>query len=207
MLRPSLRRRRLRPARPSLYWTAAIGLAAVTALVVQGLVARAEDARHRWGDVVDVPVAATELSPGEVVDASDVVMQRWPEALLPPGAVDEAPVGRVVVSPVLAGEPFVRARIAPEGLSPVAALLPPGTLAVAVPAPALALEVGDRVDVLATFDPSLTGDEDPSFAVAEAAVVVAVSDDSVTVAVTEAEAPLVAFALAQGIVTLALRGR
>ena len=206
MLRPPFRRR-WRPARPSLYWTAAIGLAALTALVVHGLVARAEEARRRWGDVVDVPVAATKLAPGDVVDEADVVVQRWPAALLPAGALADPPVGRVVVAPVLAGEPFVRGRLAPEGLSPIAALLPPGTLAVAVPAPALALAVGDRVDVLATFDPSVTGDSEPSFAVAEAAVVVAVGPDSVTVAVSEHEAPRVAFALAQGVVTLALRGR
>jgi hypothetical protein len=68
------------------------------------------------------------------------------------------------------------------------------------------LEVGDRVDVLATFDPGVSGDGEPTFAVATGAVVVHVGDDAVTVAVRQAAAPRVAYALAAGTVTLVLSG-
>jgi hypothetical protein len=70
----------------------------------------------------------------------------------------------------------------------------------------LPLRVGDRVDVLATFDPGVSGDGEPTFAVARGAVVVHVGKEAVTVAVAEAAAPKVAYALAAGTVTLVLSG-
>jgi hypothetical protein len=70
----------------------------------------------------------------------------------------------------------------------------------------LPLEVGDRVDVLATFDAGTTGAGEPTFAVARRAVVVHVGEDAVTVAVTTSAAPRVAYALAAGAVTLVLSG-
>jgi hypothetical protein len=70
----------------------------------------------------------------------------------------------------------------------------------------LPLEVGDRVDVLATFDPGVAGDGTPTFAVATGAVVVHVGRDAATVAVSQAAAPRVAYALAAGTVTLVLSG-
>src|SRR5688572_13055053 len=111
-----LRRRRWRPARPSLYWTAAIGLAVATALVISSLVSRAESARRRWGDFRPVAVARHTLRPGDVVAHDDVVVRPWPVGLLPDGAGVDEPVGRVVVAAVFAGEPFVDTRLAPDGL-------------------------------------------------------------------------------------------
>jgi hypothetical protein len=86
------------------------------------------------------------------------------------------------------------------------------------------LEVGDTVDVLATFDPFVF-ETDPTAASAGAggpgpvagawavpgpvvggALVVDVAEGAVTVAVDAADAPGLAFALAQGSVTLALAG-
>jgi len=203
-----VRRRRWLPARPSLYWTSAVGLAVVTALVVGGLVARADSARRRWGDVEPVVVAVRSLQIGDVVEAADVAVQPWPSGLVPAGSFAEPPLGRVVTAAVYTGEALVTDRVAPDGLSGIAALLPPDTRALAVPVgPGLQLQVGDTVDVLATFDPSIAGTDEPSFAVAEAATVVAVADGAVTVAVDVADAPRVAFALSEGVVTLALRGR
>jgi hypothetical protein len=73
---------------------------------------------------------------------------------------------------------------------------------------ALRLTRGDLVDVIATFEPSLSGDDPgpPTFPVARAALVVDVDDEAVTIAVAEREAARVAFALSQGVVTLALAG-
>jgi Flp pilus assembly protein CpaB len=78
---------------------------------------------------------------------------------------------------------------------------------VAVPngRPGLALVRGDEVDVLATFDPAGAAEgAPPTFPVAVAALVVDVGDESAAVAVTPDEAARVAFALASGVVTLAL---
>ncbi|HEX7276722.1 MAG TPA: hypothetical protein VF244_05050, partial [Acidimicrobiales bacterium] len=64
---------------------------------------------------------------------------------------------------------------------------------------------GDTVDVLATFDPAGAAEGvAPTFPVAVAALVVDVGDESAAVAVTPDEAARVAFALASGVVTLAL---
>ena len=75
-----------------------------------------------------------------------------------------------------------------------------------LPGGAPLLEVGDLVDVLVTVDAAASGGGPPAFAVAEAAVVLHVGDESVTVAVPRATSPRVAFAASQGLVTLALVG-
>ena len=80
-----------------------------------------------------------------------------------------------------------------------------GALALPTGPGALGVRAGDRVDLLATFDPLVApAGEDPTVTVARAATVVSVRARSITVAVTEAEAPRVAFALSQATITLAL---
>jgi hypothetical protein len=134
---------------------------------------------------------------------------------------------------VVAGEPLVAGRLAPDGLTGAAALVPEGYRAVSVPTasagfPPVAL--GDRVDVLAVLPPDLVrspateasptrgddapaggrpppdGDGAPAFPLVERALVVDVADEAVAVAVPQSAAPRVAFALAQGSVVLALVG-
>ncbi|MDQ6797532.1 MAG: hypothetical protein M3011_05830 [Actinomycetota bacterium] len=99
----------------------------------------------------------------------------------------------------------MREALAPWGLKGLAALLPAGTRAVGVPTGAATppLHTGDVVDVLATIDaPSVT--TDPTFAVAQAALVVDVGSESATVAVSPTEANKVAYAVAHGAVSLAV---
>jgi hypothetical protein len=67
---------------------------------------------------------------------------------------------------------------------------------------ALPVAVGDRVDVLAATGDGLFSTD----VVAEGALVVATSEEVVTVAMAEAAATRVADGLAGGLVTLALRG-
>ena len=156
-----------------------------------------------------VVVAVRALEPGTVVAAGDVAVRQVPASLVPDGAVgaiDEAE-GRTVVAPVFPGVPSWRASSRPTagGASPPS--FPPGSRAVAVPngRPSLALVRGDTVDVLATFDPADAGEgAPPTFPVAADALVVDVGDESAAVAVTPDEAARVAFALASGVVTLAL---
>jgi Flp pilus assembly protein CpaB len=120
----------------------------------------------------------------------------------------------VVRQPVAAGEPLVAERLAPEGLTGVAALVPSGHRAVAIPIGPLAappLTIGDLVDVLAVVplvaegQPRRSGDE-PSFPLVEAAVVVDVGEQSIAIAVPEADAPRLAWVLTNGSVVLALAG-
>ena len=201
-------RSRLRLRRPLPFWLLALTVAAVTGLVVSGLVGRVDAVAARWGDVRPIVVATTDIEAGDDIGAGDVVVEERPRAMLPDEALTEAPVGRRATAAIAAGEPVVAGRIAPAGVGRIAALLPPRTRGLAVPldrAP-IEVEVGDTVDLLATFDPAVSGDGDPTFTVADRALVVAVGEEAVTVAVEEREAAPVAFALANGIVTIALVG-
>ena len=173
-----LHRHRLRrlTRRPAPFWLAAAVLAIVTATTVDHVTSAAASARDRWGERRPVVVALHDLEPGDVLDGVEVRL--LPRALVPDGALRRVEDG-VVTAWIAAGEVVVRQRVAPGGLSPTAARLPPGTRGVAVPqgvAP-LPVEVGDRV-----------------------------GDDSVTVAVDRVDAASVAQAVTSASVTLVLSG-
>lgn len=218
--RPRLHlRRAVRRARrsPALWWLAAAAVAAYATTRVGAIDDEAEARRAAWGESVPVAVATRAVAAGEVLGPLDVTIEAWPVAVVPAGALDEAPVGRTATAPIVAGEAVVAARVAPEGLSEVAARLPPGWRAVAIPAAAGGfggdlppLAIGDHVDVLASFDTFDVRDGssggEPAGVVAEAALVVDVSDTTVTVGVPASVAPDVAFATSRGTVTLALVG-
>jgi len=192
---------------PYAYWAAVVALAALTASTVAGQVGRAADQAARYGRLRPVVTATRPVEAGAVVRSADVAVRSVPAAFLPEGALAStgAVVGRTVVVPLFRGAAVVAANLAPDGLAGLAALLPAGAQAVAVPTgnASLALQRGDRVDVLATFDPPPAG-EDPTFAVAEAALVVDVGPEAVAVAVQPEEAARVAYAVAAGVVTLVL---
>lgn len=211
--RPSRLRRRVRALpwihSPPLYWVATTAVIAVTAMVVWTVTSSASRDRNRYGEPVEVVVAAHELATGTQIGEDDLSTVEVPSALVPDDAVEAGPTGRVVTSPIFEGEVIVGGRLAPEGLSPVAALLPAGSRALALPLldSGLPVEVGDRVDILATVDPALSGEQLPTGVVAAGATVVAAAEDSVTVAVAPEETAGVAFALVNGFVTVALTGR
>ncbi|HEX8770013.1 MAG TPA: Flp pilus assembly protein CpaB [Acidimicrobiales bacterium] len=195
---------------PISFWVGVAILAATTWLIVSRIVAEAEAQVARFGSLRDAVVATRPVGLGVVVTADDVGLRRVPLAFLPEGRVGSLAdtVGRTAVTPLFAGQAVVRGQLAPAGLQGVAALLPPGTRAVAVPTgPTTApIRKGDIVDVLATLDPSagnVTGQE-PTFPVATSAVVVDVGADAATVAVGPEEAKRVAFAVTEGTVTLAV---
>ncbi len=192
-------RRRMRH-RPLLWWVTVVGLALFAALSLTGAVDRARAEAERFGPLRPVLVARHDLAVGARLTPEQVEVQDRPAALVPDGALDRAPEHQVVAQPILAGEAVVASRLATS-------LLPAGTRALAVPTGPgrLDLRPGDRVDVLATFDPLVAPPgEDPTAVVARAAVVVDVRGQGVTVAVTEAETTRVALALAQATITLAL---
>lgn len=186
---------------PLLSWlppaAAALTVAWLSSAVIDGATA---DVR-RLGPMVRVPVAARVVEPGAVLGDDDVRWRRLPRGVLPTGGLSEQPVGGTALVALAEGEVLLRSKLAPEGVGGVAALMPPGSLAVAVPAAdgdRPPLRRGDRVDVLAA------GDEGGAATVAVGALVVDVADEVVTVAVTSEEAPVVAYAVARGVVTLAL---
>lgn len=186
----SRRRLRLRFRHPIPFWIAAVSLTALTTTMVGRVADAAATERDRWGERVPVVVASADLAPGEPVRAT---VELRPVAMVPEGALTSVPDGATAAAFIGTGEIVLGVRVAPAGLSPVAALLPPGTVGVAVPpgvAP-LPLVVGDRVDVL-----GLTRD----------ALVVDVTEAAVTIAVDAGAAARVAYDAAAGTATLVLAG-
>lgn len=191
---------------------------------------RAMDAaRQRWTDTRVVAVARRDLPPGQVVAADSVELREVVSAAVAPAALDEVPLGSVVRYPVAAGEALVGSRLAPEGLTGLAALVPDGERAVALPVGPAArppLQVGDLVDVLAVLaldvpltevepEPPVEGTEEEEeggdaagrvVPLVERAVVVDVAEEAVTVAVPSAMASAVAQVVTQGAVVLTLTG-
>ncbi|MGH9117332.1 MAG: SAF domain-containing protein [Acidimicrobiales bacterium] len=209
------RARRLR-RRPALRWLLVVGLALLTGLFTTRVVDSARSARARWGAGHAVVVMTGSVAAGDAIEVDDVEVVSLPAAVVPDDAMTEPPIGREAVTDLFPGEVLLAGRVAPGGRHGAAALLPPGTRALAVPSgPGTPpLRVGDTVDVLATFDPFLfdpSGERAAPLAsaggpVVSGALVVDVSEGATTVAVAAADAPQVAFALAQGAVTLALAG-
>lgn len=189
----------------ALYWIAAAAAALLAFTVVWRLGAGAAAEAARWGETEVVAVAVRALEAGAVVEAGDVVTEPRPAATVPAGAAAD-PVGLRVSQPIAAGEVIVASRLAPDGVGPVAALVPDDHVAVGVPdaGTGLRLHVGDRVDLIATFDPELSGARDPAFVVAGGALVVDVGEAGVAVAVPRADAPRVAYALTTAVVVVAL---
>jgi len=203
--------------RPVVRRAAVAALALVTAVAVASLVGAAGSARDRWGTTRPVAVATRDLSPGDVVDAGAVDVRELPSGVLGEATMTDVPVGAVVRDPIMAGEPVAPVRIAPDGLTGAAALVPAGERAVAVPvgpAGVPPLAVGDLVDVVTVVPGGATGLADgagdgsgaPAFTLVEQAAVVDVGEQAVTIAVPERDAPRVAWAVANGAVVLALAG-
>ncbi|MFP5319801.1 MAG: Flp pilus assembly protein CpaB [Acidimicrobiia bacterium] len=187
---------------PFAFWLAVAGLALATALVVAGALNRVSALAARYGPLRPVVVAARPVERGTALAAADLEVRSLPATFLPAGAVGSVDDvrGRAPAVPLLPGQAVLQGHLAPEGLSGAAALLPAGARAVAVPADGVAptLRVGDVVDVLVTLD------GDPTLAVAVDALVVEAGEGFASVAVSPETARVVAYAVANGSVTLAL---
>lgn len=193
--------------RPPARLVVAVLLALTCGAVVLRLTERAEAVTERFGASTSAWVAREALAPGDRIGDGDVAREVRPAAFVPGGSADTDPTGRRVVQAVAPGEVIGEHRLAGGDRRGVAALVPDGWRAIAVPVldAALPVEVGQRVDVLAADD---GGDRGPTGAVvAEDGIVVHVAEDAtVTVAVAGADAVRVVAALAAGYVSLALVG-
>jgi pilus assembly protein CpaB len=217
-MRPKPRRHRAGPAslalalrrRPRLRSALTVVVALVLAGSVLSVTRAAEQERSTWGTTVPVLVATADIGAGDRIDGSNVEVVAWPSALAPVQALPAMPADARAAAPIWTGEVVDQRRLAPGDLSPLAARLPPGTRAVAVPVePGTAppLVVGDRVDVLVALPAEAAGGGPPGFALATGAPVVGVEDSSVVVALSPDVAPRVAVALGQGAISLVLVGR
>lgn len=204
---PVRRRRRasVRRRHPWVRWTFAASLAVASGTWSAWVVNRADDARAAYGTLLEVPVIVRDLAPGAVVGESDIVVRALPGVAVPDDVAGDA-VGRTVREGLVAGEVVLESRLGGRAAGP-AALLGPGRRAVAVPRPerGLAVGVGDILDLLAPAD-GTEGASAGARRVARSAVVIAVDENVVTVAVSVAETPAVARAVLDGSVAVALVG-
>src|SRR4051812_33777191 len=108
--------------RPSVHWTLMGLLAIATVFVFTSAARQAEASRRAWGASRTLVVARHRLATGRVITPDDVELKWWPEGLVPDGYFTTPPIGHTVRTLIGSGEPLVRDRVAPEGLSGVAAL-------------------------------------------------------------------------------------
>jgi Flp pilus assembly protein CpaB len=215
-----------RSPRAVLLWTAAAGIAVVTALLVGTDLATLHRRARDLGPEVPVAVAVRDLPVGTTVGDGDVRTRYVHESQLPaaavrPGAAD----GRVVAVPVLRDAFVSRRNLVPGDRDGLDGVVPRGMRVVRITAdaPDAGRHVGAAVDVLATFDTAVATDpetgeaSDPTVVVARGATVVAIDDgdgessdltgvagDGMTLLVTEHEARALAYATASGVITIAL---
>lgn len=151
---------------PLLFWAVAAVLATLTAGTVVRFVEGSRAEAARYGPLSALVVATEPVGMGETVRAGQVVLRLVPQGTLPTGHLADIAdaVGRTVVVPLLPGVAVVAAHLAPEGRTGVAALLPAGRRALAIPLDMAAppLRPGDHVDVVATFDPGRPAPFEPS---------------------------------------------
>lgn len=103
-----------------------------------------------------VAVAAADISPGTILTKAMVKSATWPQELIPPKATGDPSrlVGRIVSTPLNAGEPILISQLAPEGASAgLAGLLADGKRALSVRVDDVSgvsgfVHPGDHVDVL-----------------------------------------------------------
>lgn len=117
-----------------------------------------------------VVVADVDIPLGTVLSVELLKAVNWPEAAAPTGKFEtvEDLVDRVVVTQIYKGEPVLASKLAdPEAGSGLAAILPPGMLAVAVRVDDVVgvagfIHPGDRVDIIVTMRPDDRADSVPT---------------------------------------------
>ena len=196
---------------PVAFWALTAAVSVISGLSALRMVDSTRTMAARYGPLRPVVMAVEAVDSGQIVQADQLAVRHVPASMVADGAVTRVglAVGRTVVISLLPGVAVVEAALAPEGRGGVGALLDPGSRAVAIPLDTASppLRIGDRVDVIAT--PPDGTDAEGSFVVAEAVRVVHVAsaeagDEAVTVDVASQQAVRIAYALATGVVSLAL---
>jgi len=174
-----------------------------------------------------VMVAAADISPGTIITKAMVKSATWPRELIPAKAADN-PVqleGRIINTPVSAGEPILLTRLAPEGAAAgLAGLLTEGKRALSVRVDDVSgvagfVHPGDHVDVL--MEMAKPGSADHfSKTILQNIVILSAGQiweqgrdekpavvNTVTLVLTTAQAEIMNLASNQGKIRLALRNR
>lgn len=194
----------------SLRRTALVALAAlVPAVTVARVVDGAERTRAAWGATTPVLITTRPVTAGQHL-AGRVARVRWPAGLVPAGAARSLAPGARAAQPLSTGAPITAVALRdPAGGHD--RTTPPGRALVAVPRgpDPLPVHPGDRVEVWATDDPALSsGRRRPrTHRVARDAVVAAVTGRTAVLAVTDADVPRVADAVALATVSVVAIGR
>ena len=174
-----------------------------------------------------IVVAAVNMGLAETVTKEHVKIALWPKASVPPGAITtlEQAEGRVVRSSMLAGEPLLEGKLAPElsgrgGIMPM--LVPEGQRAVTIKVDDAVREAGfvlpnSRVDVFVSMARSASSQERVAKMILQDVVVLAagqavemrdnrpVSVTTVTLALTPEQAERLALAQNEGKLTIGMR--
>ena len=177
--------------------------------------------------VGQVMVAAADLFPGAIITKTMVKSATWPQELIPPkAAVTQVQLeGRIINTPVSAGEPILLTRLAPEGAAAgLAGLLTEGKRALSVRVDDVSgvagfIHPGDHVDVL--MEMARPGSTDHfSKTILQNIVILSAGQiweqgrdekpavvNTVTLVLTTAQAEIMNLASNQGKIRLALRNR
>jgi Flp pilus assembly protein CpaB len=147
--------RRKWPTASKVYLVLAVASGLVAFALANGYARRLEAQHPQLGEPVPVVVSTIDVARGATLTPSQLEVRNVPSAFAPPGAfarINDVS-GRAAVADLAAGEAVTRTRVSAAGAGPVAALVPPGLVAVSIDAgvPRGTLRRGDRVAVLATY--------------------------------------------------------
>jgi hypothetical protein len=185
--------------------TAAVALCSLTWTV--STVKSADAAASAWGQRRTVPVATSDLEPGRVITTADITFVDRPIAVVP-NDVAVSPIGRSVTRSVARDEVVLERRLAGGSATGAASQLDENSLAFAIPSDASTppIRIGDHVALYAPSEviAASTRASGPASRIADRAVVIAVSEEAITVGVVIAEASAVAKALLSASVIIAL---
>lgn len=205
---------------------------AAVALVLSAIVTYTvyQTLRDRFQPAVEHPenlvVAASTLNLGQRIESSDVLVVQWPSGRSIDGSFNslEEVVGRGVIVPMLANEPVLESKLAPQGAgSGLTSAIPEGKRALAVKVDEIVgvagfVLPGTRVDVILVGSPDKNREVEISKVILENVQVLAagqnLEQDSegaaqkvqvVTLLVTPLDAEKLALAQNDGRIQLALR--
>ncbi len=193
---------RVRLRSPAAYWSLVAVLAVGTIVWIE----RAErDLARRaaaLGPTTQVAVVVDDHAGGERLDGADVELREVPRAVVPADALTAAPHDRRLRTDVRAGEVLTSGRFAASGVSEIAARIPPGRQAIAVPRTSAALDLrpGDQVALLGL------GSSGSSEMIVDDGLVVDATDGATTIAVPLGDVRDVADAVLAGTMTIVLSG-
>ena len=171
---------------------AAIPMIAIACAVGAGVsshVRSLDRARQSWEQRATVLTMRHAVAAGQPITADDVTATELPVVGTAPRALAALPAGAVALDELAEGEALLANHLVAGGTARLAA----GARGVSIARhdASLDVRVGDAVEVMSIAPTSGGGDAPPRL-VAARAIVIEVTDNSMLVAVTETDAPLVA---------------